>query len=69
MMPRPIKCAAELPDGSKCDEFAIVTNIQYLYDRQPIGGEPDGYNLNEIHYKAVCPKCGERTLVEKPDAE
>jgi len=61
---RPIKCGADLPDGTKCNKFATVTNTRYVYDRQPtIGGRPD-YNLKEIHYRAVCPKCGERKVVE-----
>ena len=68
MMPRPIQCAADLADGTKCDQSATVTKIHYVYDRQPVGGEPDGYNLNEIHYSVVCPNCGQRTLIEKPTA-
>jgi hypothetical protein len=62
--PRPVKCGKALPDGSECREFATVTSSQYVYDRQPtIGGEPD-YTLKEIHYNAVCPKCGDRKIVE-----
>lgn len=69
MMPRPIKCGAELSDGNACDEHAIVTNIQYVYDRLPGSDGSDGYNLNEIHYNAVCPNCGDRKLIEKPQAD
>jgi len=65
LTPRPIKCGAELADGSQCGEFATVTNTRYVYDRQPSAGGETDYNLKEIHYNAVCPTCGERKLVEK----
>ena len=64
MTPRPIQCNADLPGGNKCPEYAIVTNVQYVYDRLPAIGTHDRYDLKEIHYHAVCPKCGERKLVE-----
>ncbi len=41
-----------------------MTNTQYVYDRQPVVGGHSDYNLKEIHYHAVCPKCGERKVVE-----
>ena len=63
--PRPIKCGAQLSDGSQCSEFATVTNTRYVYDRQPTVGGGLDYKLREIHYNAVCPACGERKLVEK----
>jgi hypothetical protein len=62
---RPIKCGAQVPDGSRCNEFTTVTNTQYMYDRQPTIGGGSDYNLKEIHYMAVCPSCGELELVEK----
>jgi hypothetical protein len=62
--PRPIKCGADLPDGTKCKEFATVMNTQYVYDRQPVAGDHPDYKLKEIHYRAVCPKCGERKVVK-----
>jgi hypothetical protein len=62
--PRPVRCGATLPDGSECQEFATITNAQYVYDRQPdLSGKSD-YALKEIHYNAVCPTCGERKLIE-----
>jgi len=67
MTPRPIKCGAKMPDGRACNEYAVVTNIQYDYDRLPIKDEPGECNLNEVHYYAVCPACGDRKLIDKPD--
>ena len=64
--PRPIKCGAELPTGSKCDEYATVTNVRYVYDRKPSPlGDQEELVLNEIHYSALCPTCEERTVIEK----
>jgi hypothetical protein len=67
MMPKPMKCGAPLTGGLSCEELVTVTHAQYVYDREPIEGEPSGYNLNQVHYRAVCPKCGERKLTEKPE--
>jgi hypothetical protein len=64
--PKPMKCGAELTNGTKCDEFAVVTGIQYIYDRVPEADDSQAYDLKEIHYRAVCPKCGDRTLIETP---
>jgi hypothetical protein len=65
--PGPIKCGAELPDGARCDQLAVITNARYIYDRAPaMASRSDDLILNEIHYSAVCPACGERKLVEKP---
>ena len=67
MTPAPITCDSELPDGSKCSERLAVTKTQYVYDRKPIVGVRD-YTLREIHYYAMCPRCGERQYVEKHEA-
>ena len=58
-----------MPDGSACNEYAVVTNIQYVYDRLPIKDEPGEYDLADVHYHAVCPACGDRKLIEKPDSD
>lgn len=63
--PRPIKCGGLRPDGSECQEFAAVTNARYVYDREPLIGGDSDFILREIHYDALCPVCGERTIVEK----
>ena len=60
----PVRCRAKLPDGSECQEFATITNAQYIYDRQQGTGDKSDFALKEIHYNAVCPTCGERKLVE-----
>lgn len=66
MTPRPIKCDADLPNGSKCDQLAAVTNVRYIYDRKPASGrDSEELVLNEIHYSAVCPNCDDRTMIEK----
>jgi hypothetical protein len=62
---RPIKCGASLPGGGMCDRDVTVTNMRYIYDRLPVTDGKDDLVLNEIHYTAQCPDCGERTLVEK----
>jgi hypothetical protein len=62
--PRPVKCGAALPDGTKCEEFTTITRAQYVYDQKPPAGEPKQYTLREIRYRAICPKCGEREVVE-----
>jgi hypothetical protein len=55
-----------LPDGEKCDQHALVTNVRYIYNRKPaIGRDRDDLVLVEIHYSALCSVCGERTLVEQ----
>jgi hypothetical protein len=67
MTSTPIKCGADLPDGGKCDQFATVTNVRYIYDRKPAPGDgKDELVLNEIRYRATCPNCGERAMIEKP---
>jgi hypothetical protein len=68
MMPRPMKCGAAIT-GGQCEELLTISGIQYVYDLEPVEGEPNSYNLNEIHYNAICPKCGERRLIEKPTAD
>jgi hypothetical protein len=64
MAPTPISCDTDLPDGSKCKELVTVTKTQYFYNRKPLVGRDPDYALKEIHYTAVCPTCGERTVVE-----
>jgi len=64
--PRPIKCGAALPDGGECQEYATVTNAQYVYDRTLLSDGGTDYALKEIHYEAICPRCGDRKLVESP---
>jgi len=61
---RPIVCGALLEDGSKCEEQAAVSKVDYVYDRRPLVGDPATYTLKETHYHAVCPKCGDRRVTE-----
>jgi rubredoxin len=68
MAPKPMKCGTALTSG-QCEELLTITGIQYVYDREPVEGESSGYNLNEVHYNAVCPNCGERKLIEKPTSD
>jgi hypothetical protein len=66
MTATPIKCGADLPGGGKCDQVATVTNARYIYDRKPPVGEgSDELVLNEIHYSAICPHCGDRAIIER----
>ena len=37
-VPRPMKCGASLDDGQRCDEFATITNIKYVYNQDPSQG-------------------------------
>jgi hypothetical protein len=62
--PKPIKCGAALADGRRCNELATIIGTQYVYDRQPATGGGADYNLKEIRYSAVCPKCGDRKVIE-----
>jgi len=64
MTPKPITCAADLADGNKCNQSGNITRTQYLYGRLPALGGPSDYTLSEIHYTAVCPRCGERKIIE-----
>jgi hypothetical protein len=68
-MRQPMKCGTALPGGGKCEELVTVTGVQYVYDREPVEGELGDYVLDEIHYTAVCPACGERKLRERPAAD
>jgi hypothetical protein len=61
----PIKCGAALVDGSQCNELAAVTKTRYVYNSKPQADGPTQYVLREIHYEALCPICGERTLIEE----
>jgi hypothetical protein len=66
MTATPIKCGADLPDGGKCDQVATVTNARYIYNRKtPASDGRDELVLNEIHYSATCPNCGDRAIIEK----
>jgi hypothetical protein len=61
---RPICCGALLEDGSTCKEVAAVSKVDYVYDRRPLVGDPATYTLKETHYHAICPKCGDRRVIE-----
>jgi hypothetical protein len=63
--PRPVRCRNALVDGSECQKFATVTGMQCVYDRQSLPEDRSDFVLKEIHYSAMCPKCGERKLIEK----
>jgi hypothetical protein len=69
LTPTRIVCDATLADGRRCEEEAVGTNVQYKYDRQPMASGRDDYRLQEIRYRAVCPNCGERNVVEQTDGE
>lgn len=64
MAPTLITCGAQLADGRTCHESASVVKTQYVYDRKPIVGNDPDYSLKAIHYTAMCPHCGERTIIE-----
>jgi hypothetical protein len=66
---RPIPCGALLEDGSRCTEEATVSKVDYVYDRRPLVGDPATYKLKETHYHAICPKCGDRRVVEVHEAD
>ena len=67
-MPPPIRCGAQLADGENCEERAIVTNIRYSYDIMPSPCGRGEFVLKAVHYDALCPNCGERTLSEQLNA-
>ena len=67
MTPKTIICARELPSGEQCEALAVITSIQYVYDQQPSIGKRDDQILREIHYRVVCPFCGERTIIDSEE--
>ena len=64
MTPEPRICGAELDDGGKCQEKAIVQAVQYYYRPRPGQVVPTLHVLKEIHYRVDCPKCGDRLQIE-----
>jgi hypothetical protein len=62
LAPSPIRCAADLPDGTTCGEMAAETSARYQYAHTTVAGTQ--CILREIHYRAVWPQFGNRALVE-----
>jgi hypothetical protein len=48
-----------------CELSATVTSARYIYNREPGSAGQDDLILDEIHFTAVCPNCGERKIVEQ----
>ena len=65
MEPEPRKCDADLGDGKRCQEMAMVLGIHYHYGTRPGVATPTVHYLRETHYQIRCPKCGERTQIVK----
>ena len=65
MKPELRKCGAELGDGKKCEEMALVLGVHYKYAMRPAVEVPAMHVMTEAHYYIRCPKCGERTQIEK----
>jgi hypothetical protein len=63
MSSRPFKCGARLPDGTKCDALAIITDAEHIYREDCACG---GFEqiVDEIEYTMECPRCGPWKRIE-----
>jgi len=57
MFSQPFQCGAELPKGRRCEEWAKLTDAQYVHHQDVVEGRFEQI-LDEVQYTMECPRCG-----------
>jgi len=65
MPAEPRECGAEIAPGEKCAELAAVQRTRHIYQKREGDGGSTEHVLLETHYDVSCPKCGQRTHVQR----
>jgi hypothetical protein len=64
MQPATIICDSRLSQAARCGETALVRAVSYVYERERYSPAPV---LREAQFQIDCPRCGQRTQVERFD--
>jgi hypothetical protein len=62
MQPATITCDSHASQSARCGETALVRAVSYVYARERESAAPV---LREAHYQIDCPRCGQRTQIER----